>query len=135
MTGILNLSGAPAAAAAPMAGCASPEALDNATLVASQQSAQLRGTNSSLDGSQAQVQILCRPVPARRADSAQSTTARQQSSGCNDFHFDTASLRDLIYQVAVLAFNLGMVVMNLMWMNRRYMISYCPEFCALMAKL
>ena len=116
MTGILNLSnapgqaGAPAAAAAPLSGLPSPVVPENATLAASQQGAWLRGTNSSLISSQAQVQILCRPVPARRADAGQSTAAEQQSSGRGGFYFDTVSLWLLVNEVAMLWFALGMFV-------------------------
>ena len=114
MNGVLNLMsapgqvGSPAANAASMSGCASPEAPDNVTLAASQQGARLQGTSSLSDGSQAQVQILCRPVPARGADSCQSTAAPQQSSECGDFHFDTASLVDLVFKVAVQGMTIGL---------------------------
>ena len=99
MNGVLNLisvpeqAGEPAAATASIPDDASPKVPDNATLAASQQSAQLLGTNSSLNGSQAQVHILCRPVPVRRANNHNST-APQQSSGCEGF--DINSLAPLI---------------------------------------
>ena len=93
MKGVPNLisdpgqAGAPAAATKSITDHASPEVPDNATPAASQQSAQLLGTNSSLNDSQVQVQILCRPVPVRRANNHNSA-AVQQSSGCEDSHFD-----------------------------------------------
>ena len=101
MNGVLNLisdpgqAGAPSPATASITDHASPEVPDNATLAASQQSAQLLGTNSSLNGSQVQVQILCRPVPVRRAYNHNSA-AVQQSSGCEDSHFDIYSLMLLL---------------------------------------
>ena len=124
MTGVLNLlsapgqAGAPAAAPASIPDHASPDVPDITTLAASQQGARLRSTNSSLDGSQAQVQILCRPVRVRRADSGQGTAELQQSSGCGDLelkgpdgkiksvNFDTFSLMLLIFEVI----NTGVVI-------------------------
>ena len=94
MNGVLNLisapgqAGAPAAGTASFAGQANPEVPDNALSAASQQGARLRGTDSSLNGSRAQVQILCGPVPARRADAGQSSAASQQSSGRGGFDAD-----------------------------------------------
>ena len=127
MTGVLNLlsapgqAGAPAAAPATILNRASPDVPDIATLAASQQGAWLRGTNSSLNGSQAQVQILCRPVKIRRADSGQGTAELQQSSGCGDLtlegpdgkirsvNFDTFSLMLLIFEVISIGFSLGVL--------------------------
>ena len=98
-------AGALAVVAASMA--ASPQALDNATLAASQQGTWLRGTNSSLDGSQAQVQILCRPVPVRRADLGNSNAVQQQSSECRGCQNDMASYAAL-FNACIQGFIWGM---------------------------
>ena len=120
MTGVLNLvsapgqAGAPAAAAASIA--ASPQAPDNATLAASQQGAWLRGTNSSLNASQAQVQILCRPMPARRADAGQSNAVPQQCGKCRGCHYEMSSFSLLLF-VFTCGLNWGLVIIRLalMW--------------------
>ena len=127
MTGVLNFlsapgqAGTPAAAPAPIPDHASADVLDKATLAVSQQGARLRGTNSSLNGSQAQVQILCRPVKVRRADLGQGTAELQQSSGCGDLrltgpdgkikniNFDIVSLMVLIFEVFNIAFSIGVI--------------------------
>ena len=127
MTGVLNLlsapgqAGAPAAPPASIPDHASPDVPDITTLTASQQGARLRSTNSSLNGSQAQVQILCRPVKVRRANPGQGTAELQQSSGCGDLKlegrdgkiksvsFDTFSLMLLIFEVINIGFLLGVL--------------------------
>ena len=41
---------------------------------------------------------------------------------------DTASLVDLVKTVAALGTSLGLAIANLMYVNRRYLISCCPEW-------
>ena len=52
------------------------------------QLARIHGADSRLEGSQAQVQIVCKPVPARRADMDRNSVAPQQSSGRKVLHFE-----------------------------------------------
>lgn len=121
MNGVLNLisnpgqASAPAAATASIPDHASPEVPDNATLAASQQSTQLLDTNSSLNGSQVQVQalnrILCRPVPVRRANNHNSA-ALQQSSGCDDSHLNINSLV-LLFAWFMIGINIGQEIENI----------------------
>ena len=109
MAGVLNSVSAPGQAGTPaVAAASSPdhvnsEVPDNTTLAASQHGTQLQGTNSSLDGSLAQVHILCRPVPAVRPDAGQSGAAPLQSSG--GFHVDISELMWLL-----LAYTYGVIV-------------------------
>ena len=127
MNGVLNLisnpgqASAPAAATASIPDHASPEVPDNATLAASQQSTQLLDTNSSLNGSQVQVQalnrILCRPVPVRRANNHNSA-ALQQSSGCDDSHLNINSLV-LLFAWFMIGINIGQEIEEYRQSRRR----------------
>ena len=68
------------------------------------------GADSRLDGSQAQVQMVCKPVPARRADAGGNSATPQESRGREGFRFYAALLATMVVCFNLLFFVLGYLV-------------------------
>ena len=66
--------------------------------------------DSRLDGSQTQVQIVCKPVPARHADAGSNSAAPQESSGRKGFRFYAALLATTMVCFNLFFFVLGYLV-------------------------
>ena len=76
------------------------------------QLAHMIDADSRLDGSQTQVQIVCKPVPARRADAGSNSAAPQESSGREGFQFYAALLA-----TTVVCFNLFFLCLGILWLS------------------